>query len=379
MIFESFAEDRLSADLTRRVMENLPEMAPVPFDSLGTNWRVKHPHMVISWLARSGPLAAAMVIFLLAAVLTAYWPERLPGASAIGVVAQSLGSVQRIEATGTARQPVRVTEFVSGEERYETEDGSTLMLYLAGRTAVKLNQNSRIRVFDERRIGLEKGRIWLDVGRDSRLFRVVTPAGEVTVFGTVFDVEVHGEDTVVTVARGQVQVENDQTFCVIEPDEQVRVAAGVQHLERQNANAERELAWAGAIEADAEASNVFESLMEQRGERLQIPAEKVFVVSTRQGGRQLTLESLRLEWEAPQYAAGTFCSYDVYVSDQTLEPLFMARIDGQTLAVPDRQSYDLQIGEQDLQNVQVLHVKLVPDFAAGREEADFVRVYGIGH
>lgn len=376
-LFESFEADRLERDLTGSIMQHLPEMAPVPFDSLGTNWRVKHPHVWASWLARTGPVAAAAVILVLAALLTRYWPDRTPGVSAIGVVTQSAGAVQRIEASGTEREPVRVKEFVKSEERYETGDGSTLMVLLAGRTAVKLNQNTRVRVLDERRVGLEKGRIWLDVGADARLFRVVTPAGEVTVFGTVFDVEVSGKDAVVTVARGHVQVENDRTFCLVEPDEQVRVTVGAPHLERQRADAARELAWANAIEPDAEARGIFESLMHERGERLEIPAERVFVVSTQQGDRRLELDSLRLEWEASPYAEA-LCSYDVYVSDQTLRPLFKTRIDGATLAAPDRRWLDVEI-DGNVRDVQVYHVKIVPDFGAGHEEADFVQVYGIGH
>ena len=84
---------------------------------------------------------------------------------------------------------------------------------------------------------------------ERRYFRVLTPLGDIKVFGTIFGVEVSTTKMVVTVAEGTVQVENGNTF-VAELNEgyQVELGLGDKHIEPHSVEPRTQLAWADALD-----------------------------------------------------------------------------------------------------------------------------------
>jgi ferric-dicitrate binding protein FerR (iron transport regulator) len=111
---------------------------------------------------------------------------------------------------------------LKGDNYIETQNDSLVFLYLLANSTLKLADNTRIRIIDERTINIEKGKVWFDIGKNKKVFRVNVPQGVVTVFGTQFQVEVNSIQSITTVSRGEVTVEVANQFVVLKEDQQVQ-------------------------------------------------------------------------------------------------------------------------------------------------------------
>ncbi|MCH7689256.1 MAG: efflux RND transporter periplasmic adaptor subunit, partial [Planctomycetes bacterium] len=201
MLFEALSDHRLKLDLTHKVLDRLPEMELQRPDMVWLNKRAKNPTVRWDRTMRLVPVAAAVLLIVMGAVIVANWPEAPIGADVLGVVLASDGLTQRNSANGESSLP-RLKGFVEGGESYETASGASLMLGIIGSTYLKLNENTRIKLVDERKIFVETGEVFLDVGKAKRAFKVLTPSGEITVLGTAFDVSVKPDSTRVVVEKG---------------------------------------------------------------------------------------------------------------------------------------------------------------------------------
>ena len=216
IVFESFAFDRLRASLRPRILENLPEMDTLPEDIESVNWRAKHPGPWYTRTAQFVPAAALALLVIVAVVLQHYWPSANPQNDRIGLVSFASGVIKRTANNATTRNPVALNDYVLCSDRFETGQAASMMLSITGPTHLKAASDTSFKVVDSRRIQLEDGTIWVEVGHDGSLFKVTTPGGVITVFGTIFSVQVKNDITTVTVERGLVQVENGVSFCRLE-------------------------------------------------------------------------------------------------------------------------------------------------------------------
>lgn len=370
-ICEAFAADRLTHSLAAKVLEHVPELEHVAaLDVEAVNWRAKHPIGRWARAARWMPVAAGAVLLILAVTLLSQWPAS-PGAGSgvIGVVTHCRGHAKCSEYDSVRRDLVALKGFVKCGQRYETDSGDTLMLTLAGPTQVKLNQNTRIRLYDERKLTVETGTIWLDVGKDGRLFRVITPSGGITVFGTSFEVAVDAEKTTVTVAEGRVQVENEFAFRELLPGQQAELIMGSPIVPR-TVDVQARMAWASRIKPDQGAMSIFAKKVLAPGTGAQLRAQPVWVIKDLNGR---AVRSIQLEWEPDGYGSG-HSGYDLYISDDKMQPLFKAHVAGRVFADKDISEYSIVVPGKPISGVNVLHIKIVPDFIGGRIETSFGKV-----
>ncbi len=360
-LFEALRTERLTRDLRGVVLAHLPEMERPPQDLSDVNWRAKHPSSSLGRWGRRVPAMAAAMLILTAALVKAYWPEPPLPAYSVGVVLQSEGEVTAFSSDAAERSPAPVAEGVVTGRSYETGANARLMLALAGHTQLKLNQDSRIRVEDERRVRLEQGEMWADVGHDGRLFRVTVPDGVVTVFGTAFAIRVGREQTTVSVEDGEVQVENGEGFRLIHAGEQLGWAPGEKPPLPQQADVERATAWARAIHPDSEAEAVYQAQIAAPTESpTELAAKEVFLIDVMQGGRQWNVGSLRISWQGPLPSGEEYSGYDIYVYDQYMQPVTKETVDANTFTESQDNYIDLPIEDAFHDGIQMLTIRLAP-------------------
>ena len=376
-LFEVLAKDRLSRDLRQGVMENLPEMEPLRIDVQGVNWREKTPKTRKNWWASLVPAVAALVLVCLAIPLYWAWP-RFPAANieAVGVITQSQGMAKTCMDYRGAQVPIALRSLIGCGYRFETGPNARLMLTLRGPSHIRVDENTRLRVCDDRELSIETGRVLLDVSKSERQFIVDTPSGKITVFGTLFDVVVNSEKTIVTLKSGLVQVENAVASAELHPGQQIVMMRNQKHLQPQEIDVASVMQWADTLVLDQEAYNLFARKIEQQS-IAQLPAEEVFAVITTKDSVARPVSSFYVTWEPDSRTTG-HCSYDVHVYNGSMVELFKDRIDGSVFADENRRNYEINVPGEPIRNVDVIHIKLVPDFGAGNIKTSFVKVWALG-
>ncbi len=379
-LFEAFADHRLDRGISDAVLDNLPEMAhPVVIEDMhGLNWRAKHPLYRWRTAARLVPLAVGMFLVLATTFLAYKWPDPLPGANAIGVVTYRAGSATCIEDESTDRTPAEVRAFVQRGQYYETGEDSTLMLTLAGPTQVMLNANSRIGIYSDRRVSIEKGQIWMDIGRDGRLFKASTPVGEIVVFGTAFSVEVDPQVATVTLARGDIQVQTapDDAFRQLKPGQQVDMRLGEEPSIPREVDVEQVKGWTSHIVADRAAVTRFQRVIQDRRKTSEVSGQMVYVVPE-WGTLSVPVKAIRLCWRPGSFGPGR-CAYDVYVYDELNDPLFKTHVNPITFAEAEDNMCEIAVPNGPISGVKLLHIRLVPDYRVGDIEMEFTDVIAVG-
>ncbi len=368
-LFEVFEDCRLEQDLTGTIMAHLPEMEHPSQLEQEVNWRVKHPRTRSARVLTLVPIFAPVLLLVLGLVILFSWPKQEPMGARVGMVTYQEGIALRSSEDSMHRSKVGLRSIIARAERLETTEDALLMITLAGPTSLKLDGNTRVKIGDARAITVETGQVWLDVGKDSRAFRVTTPAGDIMVFGTVFNVRVDKDTTVVTVSEGEVQVENDVAFTVLRKGDQVAVRPGQKPLQLSKVDAGAVMAWARDIQADPTALELFEKHLKLEGSNV-IRAEQVFVVPA----RRQPVRSISFHWSPDTYLAG-HCGYHIYVTDDQLKPLFMGYVEGKVFSDKDRNVAELVVPEDEpITGVNVLHISVVPDYRTGSIETEFTEV-----
>jgi hypothetical protein len=314
-------------------------------------------------------LAAIAVLLMLAVVLQHYWPDAITTMEPIGVVTHVDGNVQQVLREDTQRLPAALRGYVQAGERYETESASTLMLSLLGPTQVKLKEHTRIQVIDERRLRVEEGEIWVDVGNDGRLFKIATPSGRITVFGTAFGVKVDmAQDSVMTVAvqRGEVQVEGDEEFELVRPGHLVRVV-NREPAKPEEADVDAVVAWADSIVEDRSARELFQNKVLARSETTELRGNSGFFIDTTEGGRDRAVSAIILRWTPDKRASG-HASYDMFVYNNDWQPLFRDHIPGRVFADKSRNSCKIPVPGGPITGTKHLIIILVPVHEDGSAE-----------
>ena len=375
-LFAAFSNDRLGSPLRHRVLAHLPIMEAAPRDPVSVvdqiNERAKNPRTMWGRVGKLMP-AAAVAILLFVTLVLRYSVMETPDVgpvSTIGMVTNALGTALYAPGNGPLAQDAELQDFVMRGDRFETHQGSFLMLALTGPTTLKIGPSTRVLVSDARNISLDYGRIWLDVGRDGRLFQVHTPRGEVTVFGTCFTVSYVNDTTTVTVERGEVQVENGDAFRVLDAGQQTVVPANGSVTDPVDVNARAENSWARLIMPDPTAVSVFNQRIQVKSPAGEIPSRAVYVVDTYGGA----VSSLRLYWQPrANGGAAAFCTYDLYVSGAGGEPIVHRKIEGSAFAARGASSLDVPL-DTPITGKNSIEVRLVPDYKTGGDELEEVEV-----
>jgi ferric-dicitrate binding protein FerR (iron transport regulator) len=370
-LFEAFEEHRLANDLKQQVMEHLPEMGPLRINVEGVNWREKVPGRR-TWVTALIPVVAVGLVLILAGVLYFVWPQTpVPRTDAVGIVTQSLGPATCITPTGAAVAAIPVKSYIVCGNYYETGPGGRLLLTLRGPTHLRVDENTRLRVHDDRELSVDAGHVLFDVSNDERQFRVNTPSGRITVLGTVFDIRVSLDKTIVTLKSGSVQVANDVTTDELSPGEQLDLVPGQKVLARRKVDAGGLILWADSIVPNQAAYKLFAREIQPRT-IAELQAEQVFVIVAGHD-RSRSVSSFFLTWEPDAYASG-HCGYDVHVYNNAMQEIFEEHIDAGVFADKTRRSYEVHVPGEPLRDVDVVHLKIIPDFSTGEVRTSFTKV-----
>ena len=365
-LFETFSEVRLDRDLTQYVLDHLPEMEQSALEVAGLNFRAKHPTRRRERLVRLVPIAAAFLLLFLAAVLNKNWPAPMMASDSIGIVAYSHGEVSRIKENSIEKDDAVVRTLASAGDRFETGANSSLMLMLLGPTELRAAENTRVLVHNERKLSVEKGRVFIHVDGSRQLFKVLTPAGDITVFGTSFDVWVEAQRTTVVVEEGEVQLAStadDSVFTIIRPGQMASVSPEQTSIHVRPADIALATEWARHIIADDEARTLFTSRIQPLRETLQVSGRPGYIVRT----NNKPVEAIILEWE-PTSAFVEYADYDLYVYNGRNESLFRSRIDGSVFSNPGVTTHEIKNTGNKRANHISIFVILVPADTDGKRE-----------
>jgi len=375
-LFEVLGRDRLTDDLTPSIMGHLPEMDAAHFPGVHKAGRAKRNNA--SWLTKAASLVPVLVpilLLVLAALLLSTWPTSFnKETEAAGVITLSRGSVQSSHVSTHKFQDTQAKDILVKDILLKTGTNGRLLFGLLGPTQATLYEDSLLQVVNERELLLEQGRIFLDVHSEPRVFRVNTPHGTVTVMGTSFQVDTGPEGTSVTVVRGQVLVENDQSFALLTGGSQGIFQRGGVPEVHQNVPAKRCLEEARTVLPDPGAERYFQSHFAVSPAQATAIQKQIFMVET----QRRPVSALKLNW-LPDVNAEGHAGYHVYVSDSALNPLFKAYIAPDVFRDKSRDNLLIEVPE-DLQEeaVSLLHITLMPDYKSGQIETSFTEVSAIG-
>jgi len=370
-MFESFIPYRLDRDLSSYIVEHLPELDNPMNDMAGLNKRAKHPAVIRDRFKRLAPIAVASLLLVLGYLINQNWPtDDMSHEFSVGMVTGIEGKVNYITEDAAASAQSSVQDIVQLGDTFVTTDRAFLMLSLLGNTHIKMDQHSRITVLDERRISIKEGRAYLDVGKDNRLFKVLTPTGDITVFGTKFTVEVTSESTRVVVQEGLVEVEKDQVFRELSAGQAVTVSDNESFPDIYTVDIANSINLADFIEPDEKARIAFLDQLQTNYISLKVTGVEGFML---QGINNNFIDYIELGWEPSIRQINDKASYLVYVYSETNEPIFKATIKGTDLGNPSINKITLK--NRSLKNTQTkwAWVKLIPDTFTGDIETQFTK------
>ncbi len=330
---------------------------------------------------RHGPLVFTVVpalspvaLLVLGAVIFQAWPfsqEAQP--QVIGMLTAISGETLLHDSHAKETRPAALLSRVFSGDAMETAGDSSMLIALAGPTLLKASSDSRLKLIGPRAIQLEKGLVYLSVAKYPERFRVRTSMGDITVFGTVFTVEVSANAVTVVLKEGEVTVENGVDFAVLYPGEQAVIRQGQASIEKTEVDADGLLQWANAIRPDPAAQAEFVAAIPTLGDS-RMRAEQVWWVDMRDRGQ---IRAMAFTWDNTAQQVSPM-SYDVLVYNENMQPLFTRRLEGALLNASDTQQVELEIPDGKALGGKTTFVRLVPDESTGQTEVAFKEVSLIG-
>jgi hypothetical protein len=337
-------------------------------DLEAVNWRAKHPVSTWTRVARWVPAGAGALLLIMAVIIQMNWPKDGITPNDIGNVASITGDMTNRSSEGVMGADLRNGDFIRKGSSFDTDRASSLMLNLASNTQLKINEQSRVTIDNHRLIRLEKGEIWVDVGWDPQLFKVQTPEGTVTVHGTAFTVSLEDSETIVTVERGEVMVENTaEFFRTLMANQQVRMDANsTLSAPLQVNDMDEVMEWAHAIVGDSIAEAKFAEYFQTQDPPAIIAAQDGHLFRWQPGVKGVM--SIFVSWDDALNAGKSFSDYEFYIITSSEDPVGKThRIPGSAFAVTGSSTREIPVNVKLQRQAFPIFVRLVPNVSSGVE------------
>lgn len=369
-LYESLSPYKLNESLDEQIMKKLPEIDVSYNQTHQITLRVKHQDESPYSFSNIFPYLALTAMTVLGVFIFVSWPYReISDTERIGIAVNIEGNSSIIDKdiNNTIKEDNLTS--IKTDNYIETKENSIVYSYLKGNSVLKLAGSTRIRILDERTVNLEKGKVWFDIGKDKKVFRVNTPQGIVTVFGTQFQVEVDSTQILTTVHRGEVTVETANQFVVLRQNQQVLLKNNTFASEIKTCDSEKIIAWANEIEPS---ERILQKVSAYFGNTkplpITTPASQIFVVPI----QKKEISSLELFWDKQKSINSNFT---IYASDDELKPLFRYKLTNDLL-----ESFDGEVSipipsDISLRNVKLLHIEIISDDIEDSSLMPFTRVF----
>jgi hypothetical protein len=369
-LYEQLTPHRMEHDLKQYVMEHLPELDYSAQDVAGLNKRAKHPSIWRERVMRLMPVGVAGILVVLAYLISEQWPtDDVWDDQVVGVVSGVVGDVVRVTDAGLNENDANLRQFSSKGDQLETSDESYAVVTLKGGTDITLNENSALTFQDDRQVRVGSGQYFFDVTPSSNLFRVLTPFGDITVFGTQFNVLVDTDSVRVDVIEGVVRFEKDEMFKQLSKGDSVEVRDATVHLQSRHVPSIRQRSqWARNIEPDSRVKTSFLSKYEPLIDGGEVSGDGGFML------REVNyrpIHSIELKWNEPLNSASSLAAYHVYVSTTNDEEIFHRFIQPSEFKNAANGRLVLKNNGNLKQSAKTILVTIVPDKSHGQEEINF--------
>lgn len=369
-LYETLSPYKLNESLDEHIMKRLPEIDTSFNLTHQITLRVKHQDESPYSFSNIFPYLALAAMTILGVFIFVSWPHReITDTQKIGIAVNIGGESSIIENNLNNLLKENNLTPLKNDNYVETKENSVVYSYLKGNTVLKLASNTRIRILDERTVNLEKGKVWFDIGRNKKVFRVNTPQGSVTVFGTQFQVEVNSTDVLTTVLRGEVTVETSNRFVVLRENQQVLMKNNIFASEVQKCDAKAIIEWAEEVKpSDRILQKVATYFAEPTPLPIGTPASQIFVVPI----QKKEVSSLVLEWDKQKVVNSNFT---IYASDDELKPLFRYKLTNDMLSSFEGVVSIPIPGDISLKNVKILHIEIISDDLEDSSTMPFEKVF----
>ncbi|HOL19888.1 MAG TPA: FecR domain-containing protein [Candidatus Hydrogenedens sp.] len=371
IIYETLAPYKLTNSLDESIMKKLPEVETGYNEIHQITMRIKHQEETPYSFSNLFPYFAIAAMTILGIFIFVSWPAKeYSNQKKIGVALNITGTSFIINNSVNNKMKEEVPIAFSEGNYIETQDNSKVYILLKGNSIVKLSNNTRIRILDERTINLEKGLVWFDIGKDKKTFRVNTSQGFITVFGTQFQVEADFNRVITTVSRGEVTVETGNQFAVLKENQQIELKNQTINTKVKTCDSQKIMAWAEQIKPRTQAfDNASAILAPTQPIEISKPASQIFVVPIQH--KEVT--TLVLVWDKNKITENS--NYTIYASDDELKPLFRYKLTNDMI-----NNYNGEINipipnEVSIKQVNILHIEIISDDIDESISMPFNKIY----
>jgi hypothetical protein len=355
-------------DLKQYVMEHLPEFDYTTVDVAGLNKRAKHPSIWRERVMRLMPVGVAGILIVLAFLISEQWPtEDVWDDQVVGILSGVTGDVVRSSDFGLNENDADIKQFSSKGDKIETSEQSSAVVTLKGGSDITLDEKSTITFQDERLVRVDSGQVYFDVAPSRNLFRVLTPFGDITVFGTEFNVLVEEDSVRVDVTEGVVKFAKDEMYKTLNKGDSVEVRENTDRLQSRHSSriGERSV-WAKSIQPNSAVKKDFLTKYESQNRSSEVSGLRNFVLNA-------PIEAIELTWIESLMPVDSLAGYHMYVMSFDDEEIFYRFIKPiEFRNATDGRLVILNNGKQKYSS-GLMYLQLVPDFSYGKAEIPFER------
>ncbi len=371
-LYETLSPYKLNESLDEHIMKKLPEIDISYNQTHQITLRVKHQDKNPYSFPNIFPYLALTAMTILGVFIFVSWPHRdITETQRIGVAINIGGDSSIIENNINNFIKENNITPIKNDNYIETQKNALVYSYLKGNSVLKLAESTRIRILDERTVNLEKGKVFFDIGKDKKVFRVNTPQGTVTVFGTRFQVEVDSSRILTTVSKGEVTVETINQFVVLRENQQILLENNTFASEINKCDSEKITEWANEVKPPDRIMQKVATYFSNTNSLLIIaPVSQIFVVPI----QQKEVSTLELLWDKQKVTNNS--NFTIYASDDELKPLFRYKLTNNILSSSFEGKINIPIPTDiSLRNVKLLHIEIISDDLDDSSFMPFTKVF----